>query len=341
MITTLFFISILLVAFILVVRRVSKSDTSKENSSKSSNISSREHLKEKITFQKKKEEESKKKPELREIVGFYTGKEYSPNKEYCIVSVNGISGKKGSIALVKDGALLFKVSVSQPNDCHTSNNGVTICCDWTNSGQLAGKFLVFDVDGNQVYSKKVSANLGVSAISKDGDYAIFETHYSETSDSNKVFVLDIQQQKIIGKFDRPLAFTKAEVIEDKKTISLINRNGIAYKVDFEGTQVNFEEYKSHLFKRGSLTERIYFFESNMPCQLEEVRLYIEVLNKALADQDAAYVFGEDKLYRKLGEQYEAIGEIDKVILYWEKALKLNSKVGVKRKFEQYIQKVNQ
>jgi len=44
-------------------------------------------------------------------------------------------------------------------------------------------------------------------------------------------------------------------------------------------------------------------------------------------------YGRDKIYRMIGEYYKAQGDIKNTIENWDKAIKINPKVGVKRKLE--------
>ena len=46
-------------------------------------------------------------------------------------------------------------------------------------------------------------------------------------------------------------------------------------------------------------------------------------------------FEEAKIYRKIGEFYEKKGNLSKTIDYFEKAMKINPKIGVKRKLSTY------
>lgn len=62
-------------------------------------------------------------------------------------------------------------------------------------------------------------------------------------------------------------------------------------------------------------------------------VYKELLENALVDNDASYSFGKDRLFRMMGEYFEANGDIQRTIDNWEKAIEINPKVGVKRKLD--------
>jgi hypothetical protein len=285
----------------------------------------------------------KKETKIEDVTGFYGTYQYSPNKLYCISHCNGYEEngkwKNGKIALVKSETLLFKKEIQRPNDCYVSNDGIVICCDSQNFDELTGIFLVFDITGKQIFSKKTTANLGTCAISDNSKIAIFETHLSETDDADKIFIIDIQQKLIVHEFQRPTCFSKAHIDSDNKLIKLKDHRDFLFEINFEGKQTNKTEYENQIMTKGSVYDRLWLYSD----KLDEVKLkdpnYLDILNKALNDKNALYSFGKDRIYRMIGEYYEANGDIPKTIENWEKATQINPKVGVKRKLDTLMKKV--
>jgi hypothetical protein len=285
----------------------------------------------------------KRETTFEDVTGFYGTDQYSPNKLYCVSYCDGHydndKWKNGDIALVKGKTLLFKKKIQRPNDCYVSNDGIVICCDWQNSDALTGKFLVFDTTGEQIFSKKTTANLGACAVSDNSKIALFETHHSDTDDANKIFIVDIQQKQIIHKFQRPASFNNAFIDTDNKRIKLKDHKGFSFEIDFDGNQTNKAEYENQVMTKGSVYDRLWLYSD----KADEVKLkdpsYLDLLDKALTDKDASYSFGKDKIYRMIGEYYEANGDIPKTIENWEKAMQINPKIGVKRKLDAWKKKV--
>lgn len=279
----------------------------------------------------------KRETDIEDITGFYGSKQYSPNKQYCVSYADGHyendKWKNGDIALIKDKKLLFKKKLQRPNDCFVSNDGIVIACDWLNSDALTGKFLIFNETGEELFSKKTTANLGNCAISGNSQIALFETHNSDTNDGDKIFIVDIANKQIIKKFERPTSFNSAIIDTENNRIKLKNHKGFVFEIDFEGNQTNAEEYENHILTKGSVYDRLWVY-ADKP---DEMKLkdpkYLELLTKALTDKDASYSFGKDKIYRMIGEYHEANGDIVKTIENWEKSISVNPKVGIKRKLD--------
>jgi len=81
---------------------------------------------------------------------------------------------------------------------------------------------------------------------------------------------------------------------------------------------------------------LYEFRSNE--QKYNDAYYLELLEYALGDDDTCYSFGKDRIYRKIGEVYEAQGLTAKAIASWEQAITLNPKVGIAQKLERLKKK---
>jgi hypothetical protein len=271
------------------------------------------------------------------LVGFYGIEQFSPNKKYSVVFTDGYfendKWQKGQIAILHGKELLFKKIIERPHDCCISNNGITICCDWLNSDDLIGNFIVLDQSGKQIFSKKTSANLGSCGISNDGKISIFETYSSDTEDANQIFVIDIEKGKIISKFNRPTSFNKTKINTEKSLIGLIDNRNFTYEVDFFGKQTNKEEFDTLILKKGSIFDKFWFYSEKPNEEKFGDENYLDILHKATKDKDTKYSFGLDRIYRMIGEYHEANNDIKKTIDFWEKAIEINPKVGVKRKLD--------
>ena len=279
----------------------------------------------------------KRETTIENITGFYGNKQYSPNRAFCVSYADGHyendKWKNGDIALIKDNKLLFKKKLQRPNDCFVSNDGIVIACDWLNSDALTGRFLIFNSIGEELFSKKTTANLGNCAISDNSQIALFETHNSDTSDGDKIFIVDISQKQVIHKFERPSSFNSAIIDTEAKRIKLKDHKGYVFEIDFEGNQTNAEEYENKILTKGSVYDRLWVY-ADKPDELKlKDPKYLELLTKALTDKDASYSFGKDRIYRMIGDYHEANDDITQTIENWEKAISINPKVGIKRKLD--------
>lgn len=155
-------------------------------------------------------------------MSLYGTTDLSENLEYKIIYHDGYedeNGKwvKGLVSLLFEKKVIYNKKFERPNDCHVSNDGIVIVCDWLNLvSNLGGLFVVLDRDGSTLYRKKIEANLGMSAISDNSQFAAFETF------SDFIYVIDIINKKVHKKIKR-----KAHL----KDISIDAANRLL-KVDF-------------------------------------------------------------------------------------------------------------
>lgn len=279
----------------------------------------------------------KREDSIGDTTVFYGSKEQSPNGKYFVTYTDGHyynnRWENGNIALLKNGTILFKKKIQRPNDCHVSDNGIVICCDWQNSNALTGRFLIFDSTGKELFIKKTTANLGACAISSDSKFAIFETFSSETEDSNKFFIIDVKQSRIVSTFLRPHSFKTAEINTEKGSIKLKDYHGFIFEIDFNGNHINRHNYEMQVMQEGSNYQKLCLY-GGKPDELKfRDQKYLQLLIEALDDKDSLHGFGEDRLYRRIGEYYDAVGDISKAIENWDKAIQINPKVGIKRKLD--------
>jgi len=263
---------------------------------------------------------------------------YSENKKYSVAIEAGYGERaKGKVLLIKDGGIEFSKSLQVPNDAVVSNDGYIAVCDWLFSDDLNGIFYIFNNKGEELFKKKVKANLGICAISSDSIYALFETYSADNNDSDKIFIINITEQKVVAQFSRQVAFNKAVINSSNKTIKFFNNNSVGFETDFNGTQTNIEDYEKTLLENGSIYDKLVFYRGKEDKEVLKSEDYLKTLLSGLKNDDALYAFGQDKLYRQIGECYEAIGNIDKAIEYWILAININPKVGIKKKLDKYIQ----
>jgi tetratricopeptide (TPR) repeat protein len=57
------------------------------------------------------------------------------------------------------------------------------------------------------------------------------------------------------------------------------------------------------------------------------------LEQALTDKETSSSYRMDRLCRSIGEYYESHQQFDNAIIYWDKAVKINPKVGIARRLE--------
>ncbi|UCS95417.1 hypothetical protein KZP23_10575 [Echinicola marina] len=280
----------------------------------------------------------KKTDDIYDISGFFGSEKSSPNGVYQICFSEGYledgKRKRGKLALIKNNKLVYKKSVSRPNDCLVSNDGIVICCDWINyDGDPSGRFIIFDSEGNQIFTLKTRANLGLCAISEDSQYAVFETHNMDNIHGDKLFIIDVPKADVIKKLVRPCGIKELDIYSVSKEISILNSDDYEVIIDFEGRQTNIEDYENQVRKKGNIRDVLSLYNGIPQNKKFSDPRYIELINKAVDSEDKIY--GLDQIFRNLGEFYEEKGDIKKTVENWEIAIKINPKVGVKRRLTSY------
>lgn len=245
---------------------------------------------------------------------------------------------KGEILLFENSKLLFRKTYARPNDALVSNDGIVIFCDWLESDELVGDFIVLDKNGNIIFKRHVLANLGICAINSDSTITLFETYLSESKDSNKIFVVDLIKKEIISSFEKEYSFKEIYFDLDNNQLILIS-NSDKYIYDYYGNLKNEEEIEENLFKSSKIKETILYLDKLSSINLEKylsspkyLTITNEINNKS-RELDTWLKRDLARIYKRLGEYYEKTGDLQNVIEFFEIALSLDEKVGVKRKLE--------
>lgn len=266
--------------------------------------------------------------EFFDLIGYVGLMEQSQNGEY-LIGVRDAHLEAGRLTLVKNGDILFEKILQRPNDCKVSNDGFVICSDWLDSLDLCGEFLVYNNQGDEVVKHRTKANLGNSQISSDSRFAIVETYNSNNDDGNKIFIFDIINGSLLNRIAKPVAYKEALIDTDDMVISLTDVKGHIYKVDFHGNPINFKDYYNEKIRKGAPDDVINFFRGHLPDKRHQDKNYLNaLLNESNSGKDYIRL---DYIYREIGECYEAKGDLENTIFYWEKAVEINPKIGVKRK----------
>lgn len=238
---------------------------------------------------------------------------------------------KGFYFLINETSLTVIGQIERPNDGKVANNGWFIVNDWLFTDNLESIAYCFDEKGNMVFQKKFKANLLTNAISKSGEFALFQTANSDHEDGNNLFFYDLKTQNLLWNkrcdFARPKSFS---ISENEKKINLHFDNIGIFSLDFQGNIIERQEYKlkyaSSLKGNRLVYEVIQLFGE---LQIDSNETLINLLEKGVNDNDTSpntKALG----YKYLGELFET-ENVQKAYLYYEKALEYNPKIGLKRK----------
>ena len=166
-----------------------------------------------------------------------------------------------------------------------------------------------------------------SSVSSDSKFVTFNTANSDTDDGNKTFVINLENNEVT-KFTSPIKYSSAKINSEDHTIILIGASKCEIKIDFNGNEID-NSYITQLFNKNEINGILTCFY-NKPKEIKfDNSYYLKGFQLAIDENAKTVTFlGVDKIYREIGEYYDANNDIEKTIFYWEKAIKINPKVGI-------------
>jgi hypothetical protein len=232
----------------------------------------------------------------------------------------------------------------RPNSGSVADNGNFSIEDWHFGSELSGTFYVFSSVGQEIIKKKFQANLYNSAISDSGRFAVCQTANAPTGeDGNRFTAFDVEKKIELFSVIPPTGWAdKYTFVEDIPQFgAVINGIGTFY-------------YNAH----GNLIDPENFDIARLHCDRYEVVLLAaedivksphltdELANEALEASTRALSLGAEKdqgwkavALKIQGLAYERLRNIEAAVAAFDAALRLNPKIGVKRKADSLRKKL--
>jgi len=236
---------------------------------------------------------------------------------------------KGFYFLIDNLILTVMGQVERPNDGKVADNGWFIINDWLFTDNLESVAYCFDKRGNIILQEKLKANLLTNAISKNGEFALFQTANSDNDYGNHLFFYNLKTQNLLWKKECDFAWPKGySILENEKKINLDYEAIGTVCLDWQGNIINRQDYnvKYASSLRGN---RLVYEAMGLISNSEPSELLVNLLEKGVNDNETSpntKAVG----YKYLGELFEN-DNIKKAYSYYEKALEHNPKIGLKRK----------
>lgn len=282
---------------------------------------------------------------------FYAEGRLSPNGRYLVGACDGHEengrSKNGAVVLVdaRAGRELFRASLKRANNPHVSDDGLVLVENWKGwGGPLAGAFLAFDSTGKKLWEKAVKANVYGSGMAVDGRTAFFSTCNSDhEAHSGKTWLLDARTGEEIWERD---GFGHVRFEGSRLMVGLAGDQASAdnrfFPLDEHGNEPSeyhaaLQEHEARI-NRGKpwwvfprVQERLG--EPDPPlAELERMLVDVEEGGAPLAESDRA------RIERWRGEIAERRGDVSETLRRWERALLLDPKVGIKRRYDALVKK---
>lgn len=254
----------------------------------------------------------------------------SDNKKY-IISWSG-----SDYLLAKNNTVIHTGKVEVSGIGCVANTGTFIIADFTFEDKLQGIFYAFDSSGIIIIKQYLSANIYNCAISNDGKYAVCQCANSETEEGGMLVFFDINAGKLLWR-NKPICGWADSYSFDQKNkwLLLEKRDQGKYRYTYDGKFIDKPKWGNDRVKFASPYELLRIVEEqhkNMKGSLsaDDAKKIQSLLNRALKglNDDS---WRKSKIYRIAGEVCEELGKKANAIKYYEMALQLNQKVGVKRR----------
>lgn len=270
------------------------------------------------------------------IYGSYTR---SPNGRFRIAWRDGGSDRgNGHYVLIDGEEIVCQGQMERPQDGKVADNGVFILNDWRSSSDLTGTFRAFRADGSKLLSQDYAANLFNNGLSADGRLAACQTCNSGDEDDSAVLsVFDLTEGKELHRFRAETGWPSTYAFSaDGETLTLGYANGegeFAYKLD--GTFIDRDAWIAARLRRGDLymVRQVIDEAGGKPDQKAAERLLGSV-ERGLAHKNWRDDTSQALGFRLRGEVLEAMGELERSLESYDKALALNPKIGIKRRADQ-------
>lgn len=250
--------------------------------------------------------------------------------------------KSGSVVLVeaRTGRELFRATLKRANNPHVSDEGFVLVENWKSwGGPLAGALLAFDATGKRLWERSFKANVYGSGMAADGRTVLVSTCNSDHEPhSSKTWLLDASTGEPVwvreGFGDVRFEGSRLMVGLSGDQTSAGNR---FFRLDDQGNEP--PEYHVALAEQEARVNRgkPWWVFPKVQERLGEPDPPLAELELTLADVEHGDTLPSDgdraRIERWRGEIAERRGDAAETLRRWERALELDPKVGIKRRYD--------
>ncbi|OSN67623.1 hypothetical protein BV349_01617 [Pseudomonas syringae pv. actinidiae] len=240
-----------------------------------------------------------------------------------------------------NNAIAVNARMPRPNNGAVADNGSFCLEDWHFGSTLSGTFHVFTSQGLPIITKVLTANILQSGISHNGLLAYCLTANSPTEDGRKLALYDLKEGVELFAVTPQRAFERIGF--DEKWMQLVVKvsGGGEYRYGADGALVDEDAADAALLSSTNYTDVILTAEAMLKVgrstsELERI-LTAMIGSRALgADDNPAW---KPTALKVQGLAHESLGQAREAIGCYEEALRLNPKIGVKRKLEALVKRL--
>lgn len=274
----------------------------------------------------------------RYTIAWYDGHSWIDEKGVCGFHLGCRDSGYGRYFLLEGNQILVEGKMARPNDGKVADNGTFILNDWGFGSGGKGIFCAFNVTGQKLITKKFGANLYNNGISSDGHFATCQTCEAESSDDSILTIFDLMQGTEICAWEPDSGWADYyEFIPDG--IRLGYRNVGAFRYTMAGEFLERDIWQDAQLTKGDCENTLAMIErmikqSDGKPSLELATKLIKGADRALFMVANADAKKQARAMKLRGICLDAQEVLQDALDCYDKALALDSKVGVKRRAEQ-------
>lgn len=281
---------------------------------------------------------------------FFGSTRVAPNKQW-ILGLQDSDGKgPGSYRDAGNGIVVManviddKVAwtsdaFERPVDGAVANTGESLIHDAGSRLELGGTVIGLDRQGNVRFSRRYTANVFTVAISPCGRYGVVQTANSQSEDSNILEVLDLARGKIQftvnphTSWSTEYTFGAAQDGIKNLWVHLGKLGKFAYSAS--GEFLDTEKYQTSRLEKGDYSEALLAAQELLKVahSTENAVIAQAAAERALAEGASTQPAWEAIGHRVRAESLEIQGKLAEAVQAYDEALRINPKIGVKRKVD--------
>lgn len=282
--------------------------------------------------------------EIDDLMDFGRAK-HSPNKHWSVgywdPGPDAPLNRRRTVRLRDNttGRIVAEINdLKRPFSVDVADTGVFGVNDAGPNSELSANLVIFDATGKRVYERTYKANLFGFSISPCGRYVASQTCNSDNEDSSILEIHDVVQQRVLASCP-PIAGWSSEYLfetengELKRIFATITHLGkFAYSP--AGEFLDAKKFMTARLSKGDPWTRIRAAGELVQADgsIKAVQRAYDVVDTTIfafqPRQDARWVAGA---YRLKGELLEKLDRMCEAADAYRAALKLDSKIGVKKR----------
>lgn len=267
-------------------------------------------------------------------------------------SDGGQEKKSGSYLLYNskiNKVIMWSQDIMRPQRGSISDTGIFLIEDWSDehiSGryELKSSVHVFSQDGKKLITRIFSANLFNSKISPNGKFAICQTCNSPSEDGNKLTLLDIENKKELFSIDSEIGWGEDYKFDEGNRELIIEIKNVGwFRYGFDGKFLDYDKFSAGRLNSACYVEIILEAQnilSRDDVNDEAAREIISSIDKAISIGAKENRSWYPQALKAKGMAYEQLGNINEALKYFEEALLVDTKIGLKRKITSLKKKIN-